>query len=89
MSMSSRETVLRSGAEVLRRTGGGFAPGVTHGETCDHSYNVVRDPVSTHDLHATLLHQLGLDHERLTYRFQGRDFRLTDVHGDLVPGILA
>ena len=45
--------------------------------------------VSTHDLHATLLHQLGLDHERLTYRFQGRDFRLTDVHGELVPGILA
>ena len=50
---------------------------------------MVRDPVSTHDLHATLLHQLGLDHERLTYRFQGRDFRLTDVHGELVPGILA
>jgi len=69
--------------------GGGFAPGVTHGETCDHAYNVVRDPVSTHDLHATLLHQLGLDHERLTYRFQGRDFRLTDVHGELVRGILA
>ncbi|MDG1049428.1 MAG: DUF1501 domain-containing protein [Planctomycetota bacterium] len=69
--------------------GGGFAPGVTHGETCDHSYNVVRDPVSTHDLHATLLHQLGLDHERLTYRFQGRDFRLTDVHGELVKGILS
>ena len=69
--------------------GGGFAPGVTYGETCDHSYNVVRDPVSTHDLHATLLHQLGLDHERLTYRFQGRDFRLTDVHGELVRGILA
>ena len=69
--------------------GGGFAPGVTHGETCDHSYNVVRDPVSTHDLHATLLHQVGLAHERLTYRFQGRAFRLTDVHGELVPGILA
>ncbi len=68
--------------------GGGFAPGVTHGETCDHSYNVVRDPVSTHDLHATLLHQLGLDHERLTYRFQGRDFRLTDVHGQVVGEIL-
>jgi len=69
--------------------GGGFAPGVRYGETCDHSYKVVRDPVSTHDLHATLLHQLGLDHERLTYRFQGRDFRLTDVHGEVVGGILA
>ncbi len=59
------------------------------GETDDFSYNVVADPVSVHDLHATILHLLGIDHTRLTYRFQGRDFRLTDVHGDVVTQILA
>jgi hypothetical protein len=51
--------------------------------------NVVRDPVHVHDLQATILHLLGIDHERLTYRFQGRDFRLTDVHGNVVKPILA
>ena len=61
--------------------GGGFKPGITIGETDEIGFNVVQDPVHVHDLHATLLHQLGLDHEKLTYRFQGRDFRLTDVHG--------
>ncbi|HKB04450.1 MAG TPA: DUF1501 domain-containing protein [Gemmataceae bacterium] len=69
--------------------GGGFKPGVVHGETDDYGYNIVRDPVSVHDLHATLFYCLGLDHERLTYKFQGRDFRLTDVHGELVRGLLA
>jgi uncharacterized protein (DUF1501 family) len=69
--------------------GGGFRPGVVYGETDDYGYNIVRDPVSVHDLHATLLHCLGLDHERLTYKFQGRDFRLTDVHGQVVRGLLA
>jgi hypothetical protein len=69
--------------------GGGFKAGVVHGETDEFSYNVVQGPVSTHDLHATLLHVLGFDHERLTYRFQGRDFRLTDVHGEVVRGLLA
>lgn len=69
--------------------GGGFKAGLVHGETDDYSYNVVRDPVSLHDLHATLLHQLGLDHQRLTYRFQGREFRLTDVHGEVVRALLA
>ncbi|HEX6983800.1 MAG TPA: DUF1501 domain-containing protein, partial [Planctomycetaceae bacterium] len=69
--------------------GGGFKPGLTYGETCDFCYNVVKDPVSVHDLHATVLHQLGLDHERLTYRFQGRDFRLTDVAGTVVKDLLA
>jgi hypothetical protein len=68
--------------------GGGFRPGVVYGETDDYGYNIVRDPVSVHDLHATLLHCLGLDHERLTYKFQGRDFRLTDVHGQVVRGLL-
>jgi len=69
--------------------GGGIRGGVTHGETDELGYGIVRDPVSVHDLHATLLHLLGIDHERLTFRFQGRDFRLTDVHGHLVEPILA
>jgi arylsulfatase A-like enzyme len=69
--------------------GGGIRPGITYGETDDYCYNVVADPVPIHDLNATLLHCLGIDHERLTYRFQGRDFRLTDVHGNVVRGILA
>lgn len=69
--------------------GGGIKPGVTWGETDDFSYNIVRDPVHIHDLHATLLHCLGVDHTRLTYKFQGRYYRLTDVHGNVVRGILA
>jgi hypothetical protein len=69
--------------------GGGFKPGHVHGETDDFSYGVVRDPVHVHDFQATLLHQLGLDHEKLTFRHQGRNFRLTDVHGQLVPGVLS
>ena len=69
--------------------GGGVKPGVVYGETDDYGYNIVRDPVHIHDLNATLLHCLGIDHERLTYRFQGRDFRLTDVHGKVVREILA
>jgi len=60
-----------------------------HGETDDFSYNVVKDPVHIHDLNATLLYVLGIDHERLTFRFQGRDYRLTDVHGKVVHQILA
>lgn len=68
--------------------GGGIKPGITYGETDDFSYNVVKDPVHIHDLNATVLHILGIDHERLTYRFQGRDFRLTDVHGNVVKDLL-
>ena len=68
--------------------GGGVRPGITYGETDEYSYNVVRDPVHVHDLQATLLHLLGVDHTRLTYRFQGRDFRLTDVAGQVVRPIL-
>jgi hypothetical protein len=68
--------------------GGGIKPGV-YGQTDDYSYNVVENPVHIHDLNATILHCLGIDHKRLTYRFQGRDFRLTDVHGEVVHGILA
>ncbi len=69
--------------------GGGVKEGLSYGETDDLGMNVVRDPVHVHDLQATILHLLGIDHERLTYRFQGRDFRLTDVHGEVVRGILA
>jgi hypothetical protein len=68
--------------------GGGMRPGVVHGQTDAFSYNVVEQPVHIHDLNATILHCLGLDHERLTFRFQGRDFRLTDVHGTVVRDIL-
>ena len=69
--------------------GGGTKRGFVLGETDDFSYNVVSDPVSVHDLQATILHLLGIDHTKLTYRFQGRDFRLTDVHGTVVDKILA
>jgi len=69
--------------------GGGIKPGLTYGETDDYSYNIVKDPVHVHDLQATILHCLGVDHKRLTYRFQGRDFRLTDVAGEVVKPILA
>jgi hypothetical protein len=69
--------------------GGGVKAGLTYGETDDFSYNIVRDPVEVHDLNATILHLLGIDHTRLTYKFQGRDFRLTDVHGNVVKAILA
>ena len=69
--------------------GGGVKPGYTHGTTDELGFNVASDPVHVHDLHATLLHLLGFDHTRLTYRFQGRDYRLTDVHGRIVKEILA
>ena len=69
--------------------GGGLKKGYVHGQTDEFGFNVVEDPVHVHDLNATLLHLLGLDHERLTYRFQGRDYRLTDVHGNVVREILS
>ncbi len=69
--------------------GGGVKAGYTHGQTDDLGFNVAADPVHVHDLHATLQHLLGFDHTRLTYRFQGRDFRLTDVHGRVVKELLA
>jgi hypothetical protein len=69
--------------------GGGIKPGVSLGATDDLGFDVVKDRVHVHDLHATILHLLGFDHTRLTYRFQGRDFRLTDVSGEVVKGLLA
>ncbi|MFN5559212.1 MAG: DUF1501 domain-containing protein [Opitutaceae bacterium] len=73
----------------LWMAGGGVKRGFTYGETDEYGYNVVRDPVHVHDFHATLLHLFGVDHERLTFRHQGRYFRLTDVHGHVVKSILA
>jgi hypothetical protein len=69
--------------------GGGVKGGLTHGATDDLGYNAVENVVEVHDLHATMLHLLGIDHERLTYKFQGRDFRLTDVHGKVLSELLA
>jgi uncharacterized protein (DUF1501 family) len=69
--------------------GGGVKTGVTIGGTDELGFNAVEDRVHVHDLHATILHLLGFDHEKLTYRFQGRDFRLTDVHGLIVDKLLA
>jgi hypothetical protein len=68
--------------------GGGVKPGVTYGETDDYCYNIAQDPVHVHDLHATILRCLGIDHTRLTFKFQGRHFRLTDVHGNVVNKLL-
>jgi hypothetical protein len=72
----------------LWMAGGGVKPGITYGETDDYGYNVTKNPVHVHDLHATILHLFGVDHERLTYRFQGRRYRLTDVFGKVVKDIL-
>jgi uncharacterized protein (DUF1501 family) len=69
--------------------GGGFKRGFIHGETDELGFGVVQGKVHVHDLNATILHQLGFDHERFTYRFQGRDFRLTDIHGEVVQDVLA
>ena len=69
--------------------GGGIKPGHVHGATDPFGFKAVEDPVHVHDLHATMLHLLGFDHEKLTYRYAGRDFRLTDVHGKVVTPIIA
>ena len=69
--------------------GGGVQGGIQYGKTDDYAFNVVEDGVHVHDFQATIMHLLGIDHEKLTYRFQGRRFRLTDVHGHVVKGILA
>lgn len=69
--------------------GGGIQGGVSYGSTDDFSYNVTENPVSVPDLHATMLHLLGVDHKKLTFKFQGRHFRLTDVHGEAIKPLLA
>ena len=69
--------------------GGGIKPGISYGQTDEFGYNIVRDEVHVHDLHATLLHLLGVDHERMTFKHQGRQYRLTDVHGKVVNGVIS
>ncbi len=69
--------------------GGGIKSGFSFGQTCEFGYNIAENPVHIHDLHATILHLLGIDHERLTYKFQGRRYRLTDVHGKIITPIIA
>lgn len=69
--------------------GGGIKPGTVYGKTDDFSYNIAEDKVHVHDFQATMLHLLGIDHEKLTFKHQGRRYRLTDVHGHVVNGILA
>jgi hypothetical protein len=69
--------------------GGGVKGGLSYGATDEFGYQAVENPVHIHDWHATLLHLLGMDHKRLTFNYGGRDFRLTDVYGDVVKGILA
>jgi uncharacterized protein (DUF1501 family) len=68
--------------------GGGIKPSIVYGETDEFGYNIVRDPVHIHDFHATILHQMGIDHEKLTFKYQGRRFRLTDVAGEIVKDII-
>jgi hypothetical protein len=88
----NRETIGRDhhiDAYTMWVAGGGFKPGCIHGTTDEIGYNVVENQVHVHDLQATLLHQMGLDHAKLTFRFQGRDYRLTDVHGHVVKDVLA
>ena len=69
--------------------GGGIKGGIVHGASDEHGILTARDAVHTHDLNATMLHLLGIDHERLTYRHAGRDFRLTDVHGEVIHDVIA
>ena len=69
--------------------GGGFKPGITFGNTDALGYNIAENPLDVHDLHATILHQMGIDHAKLTYRFQGRDFRLTDVAGNVIETLIS
>lgn len=75
-------------AFTLWMAGGGIKPGIVHGATDEFGYNITDNPVHVHDFQATVLHCLGINHEQLTYRFQGRDFRLTDIAGNVVHDIL-
>ena len=74
---------------TLFMAGGGIKPGLTYGATDELGYFVAENKIHVHDLQATIMHLLGFDHRKLTYRFQGRDYRLTDVHGNVIPDLLA
>ncbi|HEX4772837.1 MAG TPA: DUF1501 domain-containing protein [Bryobacteraceae bacterium] len=76
-------------AFTMWMAGGGFKPGITYGKTDELGYNIAEDAVDVHDLHATILHQMGIDHTKLTFRFQGRDFRLTDVAGNVINALVS
>ena len=69
--------------------GGGIKPGMTYGETDDYGYNIVKDPMHVHDLQATMLHLMGIDHTRMIYKHQGRRYRLTDIAGNVIHNVLA
>ena len=84
-----RDWVIKAFNDNMWFAGGGIKPGFTLGETDDYSYNAISDPTPIHDVQATILHCLGIDHTRLTYKFQGRHFRLTDVAGNVTKRILA
>ena len=88
VTQSEPAATTTSRASACSWPGGGIKPGASYGATDELGYNAVEDIVPVHDLHATMLHLLGIDHLRLTRRYQGRDFRLTDVHGEVVKGIL-
>ena len=75
-------------AYTVWMAGGGIKAGASIGKTDDFGFNITERPMEVHDLNATILHQLGIDHERLTYRYQGRNFRLTDVHGHAIDGLV-
>jgi uncharacterized protein (DUF1501 family) len=88
----SRETIGRDhhiDAYTMWLAGGGVRPGCIYGQSDEIGYNVVENPVHVHDLQATILHQMGIEHTKLTFRFQGRDYRLTDVLGNVVKDILS
>jgi len=92
MAGENRDTTGRNhhiDAFSMWMAGGGVKAGYVHGQTDELGFNGVEDPAHVHDIHATMLHLLGLDHKKLTFRFQGRNFRLTDVHGNIVNKILA
>ena len=74
---------------TILMAGAGIKKGLTYGLTDDYCYNILEQPVHVHDLNATILHLMGIDHTRLTYRYQGRDFRLTDIHGEVIHPVLA
>ena len=89
MPLAVTENAALCPALTVWLAGAGVKPGFTFGQTDDFSYNIAENPVHVHDLHATILHLLGIDHAKLTFKFQGRHYRLTDVHGRVVQEILA
>ena len=87
--LPTTDVTITPAASPIWMAGGGVKPGVSIGETDDYCYNIVSDPVHIHDLQATILHLMGIDHKKLTFKYQGRHFRLTDVHGNVVEQLLA